>query len=37
LWRAGIFAHVNALWVAIGMIIALGLGILLAVTSPVKT
>jgi hypothetical protein len=37
LWRAGIFAHVNALWVAIGMIIVLGLGILLAVTSPMKT
>jgi hypothetical protein len=33
LWHAGVLARVGALWVAIGMIIALGLGILLAATS----
>ncbi len=33
LWHAGVLAHVGVLWAAIGTIIALGLGIVLAVTS----
>ena len=37
LWRAGVLAHIGALWIAIGMIIALGLGIMLAVTSAKPT
>jgi hypothetical protein len=32
LWQAGVFARVGAIWIAIGMVIALGLGIMLAVT-----
>jgi hypothetical protein len=37
LWHAGILAHVGALWIAIGILIALGLGIILAVTSAKPT
>ena len=37
LWRAGVLARIGALWIAIGMIIALGLGIMLAVTSAKPT
>jgi hypothetical protein len=37
LWRAGVLARVGALWMAIGLIIAIGLGILLAVTSAKPT
>jgi hypothetical protein len=32
LWQSGVLARMGAVWVAIGMIIALGLGIMLAVT-----
>ena len=37
LWHAGILAHVGALWIAIGILIALGLGLILAVTSAKPT
>ena len=33
LWQAGVLAHINGAWIAIGLVIALGLGIMLAVTS----
>jgi hypothetical protein len=33
LWRAGVLAHVGAIWIAIGVIIAVGLGIMLAVSA----
>ena len=33
LWQAGVLAHVSGMWVAIGMIIAVGLGIMLAVSA----
>ncbi len=33
LWQAGVLAHVSGMWIAIGMIIAVGLGIMLAVAS----
>ena len=33
LWQAGVLARVGAIWIAIGIIIALGLGIMLAVTA----
>jgi hypothetical protein len=33
LWQAGVLAHVSGVWVAIGTIIAVGLGIMLAVSS----
>jgi hypothetical protein len=33
LWHAGILAHVGGMWIAIGTIIVLGLGIMLAVTA----
>jgi hypothetical protein len=33
LWKAGVLAHVSGTWVAIGTIIAVGLGIMLAVSS----
>jgi hypothetical protein len=33
LWQAGVLARVSGAWVAIGMIIAVGLGIMLAVTA----
>ena len=33
LWKSGALAHVGAMWIAIGLIIALGLGIMLAVSS----
>ena len=32
LWHSGVLARMGATWVAIGMVIALGLGIMLAVT-----
>jgi hypothetical protein len=37
LWRAGVLARVGVLWAAIGAIIALGLGIALAITSAKPT
>jgi len=33
LWRAHVLAHVGGVWIAIGVIIALGLGIMLAVSA----
>ena len=33
LWKAGVLAHVSGVWVAIGILIAVGLGIMLAVSS----
>jgi hypothetical protein len=33
LWQAGILARISSVWLVIGMIVALGLGIMLAVTS----
>jgi hypothetical protein len=33
LWQAGILSQIPAVWIVIGMIITLGLGIMLAVSS----
>ena len=33
MWKAGVLAHVSGMWIAIGTIIAVGLGIMLAVSS----
>jgi hypothetical protein len=33
MWKAGILTHVGGMWIAIGVIIAVGLGIMLAVTA----
>ena len=33
LWRAGVLAQIGGIWVLIGAIIAVGLGIMLAVTA----
>ena len=33
LWNAGVLARVDAMWLAISIIIAVGLGIILAVTT----
>jgi hypothetical protein len=33
LWQSGALAKVSAIWIAIGVIIAIGLGIMLAVSS----
>jgi hypothetical protein len=33
LWQAGVLAHVSAIWIGIAAIIAVGLGIMLAVTA----
>jgi hypothetical protein len=33
LWRAGVLAQIGIAWVAIGALIAVGLGIMLAVTA----
>ena len=33
LWQAGVLARVSGTWLAIGMLIVLGLGIMLAVTA----
>ena len=33
LWQAGVLARVSAVWLAIGMLIVFGLGIMLAVTA----
>ena len=33
LWQAGVLAEISGMWIAIGLIIAVGLGIMLAVTS----
>jgi hypothetical protein len=33
LWQAGVFARIDAIWIAIGALVVLGLGIMLAVTA----
>ena len=33
LWKAGALRHVGGTWIAIGVVIAVGLGIMLAVSS----
>ncbi len=33
LWKAGVLARISATWVLIGLVIVVGLGILLAVSS----
>jgi hypothetical protein len=33
LWKAGVLARVSPVWIAIGVLIALGVGIMLAVSS----
>jgi hypothetical protein len=33
LWQSGVLARISGVWLAIGMVIALGLGIMLAVTA----
>jgi hypothetical protein len=33
LWKAGVLAHVSGTWMAIGAIVVVGLGIMLAVSS----
>lgn len=33
LWQSGALQHVSAVWIAIGAVIAVGLGIMLAVSS----
>jgi hypothetical protein len=33
LWQSGVLQHVSAIWIAIGAIIAVGLGVMLAVSS----
>jgi hypothetical protein len=32
LWKGGVLAHVSAVWVLIGLVIAAGLGIMLSVS-----
>lgn len=33
LWQAGVLARIDGVWTAVGVIVALGLGIILAVAS----
>jgi hypothetical protein len=33
LWNAGVLAHIDAMWLAIAIVVAVGLGIILAVSS----
>jgi hypothetical protein len=33
LWQAGVLARISGTWIAIGVVIAVGLGIMLAVTA----
>ena len=33
LWQAGVLGRVGAVWIAIGLLVAIGLGIMLAVTA----
>jgi len=37
LWQAGVLARISGTWLAIGMLIAFGLGIMLAVTAAKPT
>jgi hypothetical protein len=33
LWKSGVLAHVSPIWIGIGIIVALGVGIMMAVSS----
>jgi hypothetical protein len=33
LWKAGLFAHASPVWIAIGVLVAIGVGIMMAVLS----
>lgn len=33
LWQSGVLARVSGIWIAIGLVIAIGLGIMLAVSA----
>jgi hypothetical protein len=33
LWKGGALAHVSGMWIAIGLVIAVGLGIMLSVSA----
>jgi hypothetical protein len=33
LWQAGVLAQISLVWIAIGLLLAIGLGVVLAVTS----
>jgi len=33
LWKANILAHIEPVWIAIGLVIAVGLGIMIAVSA----
>jgi hypothetical protein len=37
LWKAGVLARISGTWLAIGLLIVLGLGIMLAVTAAKPT
>jgi len=37
LWKSGVLARISGTWLAIGLLIALGLGIMLAVTAAKPT
>jgi hypothetical protein len=40
LWQSGILAQISFVWIAIGLLLAIGLGVILAVTStrpPIST
>ena len=40
LWQAGVLAQIPLVWIAIGLLLAIGLGVILAVTStrpPIST
>ena len=37
LWQSGILEEISGIWIAIGLIIAVGLGIILAVASSPRT
>jgi hypothetical protein len=40
LWQAGVLAQISLVWIAIGLLLAIGLGVILAVTStrpPIST
>jgi hypothetical protein len=33
LWKTGVLAHIGAVWTAIGIVIALGLGVMISVAN----
>ena len=33
LWKSGVLAHVGGIWIAIGLVIAVGIGIMISVSS----